>query len=203
MDTISRLKQLNDEELAAEAQAGSRRCFEELVRRYSLRLYHYLRPRIATDQDAEDLVQETFLKVYRNIGRFDSTYKFSTWIYTTATRLVISVYRKKKLDVPGLEDTGPSHPLSDPQERLIREEEDKNLWAAARTLQHHQYQALWLRYTENLSVKEIAVVMKKSRVSVRVLLHRARLNLAKQLNPSAHPGKIAAGVAGEKSFSFL
>jgi hypothetical protein len=60
-----------DEELAARAAAGSRSAFEELVTRYGVRLLHFLRSRAGPSEDVEDLVQETFLKAYRNIGRYD------------------------------------------------------------------------------------------------------------------------------------
>ena len=65
-----------DEELAREARAGSRPAFEELALRYKRRLFVYLRPRLASDQDTEDMVQETFLKLYRNIDRYDPDLPF-------------------------------------------------------------------------------------------------------------------------------
>ena len=188
-------KQLSDEELAAEAQAGSRRCFEELVHRYTHRLFYFLRPKMSTHQDTEDLVQEAFLKTYRNIGRFDPTYKFSTWLYTTATRLAISFYRKKQVSDPVL---GFSASAPDPQDQAIKAENANELWDLARGLQPHQYQALWLRYAEDLPLKEIANIMKKNQVHVRVLLHRARSNLIKQLNPDALAREIETGPIKEK-----
>jgi RNA polymerase sigma-70 factor (ECF subfamily) len=194
------VKQLSDEELVAKAQTGSRRCFNELVHRYSHRLFYFLRSKVTSDEDTEDLVQETFLKAYRNISRFDLNYKFSTWLYTTALRLAISFYRKKRIN-EGISLFNPSSP--DPQEQVIREEDSKNLWNIAQTLQSNQYQVLWLRYMEELSLKEIAVVMKKNRVHVRVLLHRARLNLIKQLNPSASSKEIGKAYSAEENLLFL
>lgn len=200
VDKSLEMKQLTDEELAVEAQAGSRRCFEELVRRYSRRLFYYLRPKMLTHQDTEDIIQETFLKTYRHIRRFNFACKFSTWIYTTATRLVISFYRKKRPNESTFVsiDTSP-----DPQEQMIKEEDSKNLWNIAQTLRQNQFQALWLRYMEDLSLKEIAQVMKKTQIYVRVLLHRARLNLMKQLNPSAFPGEIEKAAPAETNLSLL
>jgi len=174
-------KKMSDEELAVEAQAGSRRCFEELVHRYTHRLYYFLRPKLSSRQDTEDLVQETFLKTYRNIGRFDSTYKFSTWLYTAATRLLISFYRKTQVSDP---DCGLSTSAPDPQDQAIEAEKVSELWKSARALHPHHFQVLWLRYQEDLPLKEIARVMKKSQIHIRVLLHRARSNLIKQLNPA-------------------
>ncbi|NIM11542.1 MAG: sigma-70 family RNA polymerase sigma factor [Candidatus Aminicenantes bacterium] len=199
-DKLLENRQLTDEELAVEAQAGSRRSFEELVRRYSQRLFYFLRPKMLTHQDTEDIIQETFLKTYRNIRRFNFECKFSTWIYTTATRLVISFYRKKRPNESTFVsiDTSP-----DPQEQMIKEEDAKNLWNIAQALRENQFQALWLRYMEDLPLKEIAQVMKKTQIYVRVLLHRARLNLMKQLNPSALPGKLEKAAPAETNLSLL
>lgn len=177
MDRYLQIKQLSDEELAGETRAGSRRCFDELVHRYGKRLFYFLRTRVPTDQDGEDLVQDTFIKAYSNIHRFDDQYKFSTWLYTTASRLAISHYRKNR-------DRDHHEELGDPAvhypEPGIEQDDYDNMWTAARSLKPQQYQALWLRYMEDLSVKEIADVMNKSKLNVRVLLHRARSNLVKQ-----------------------
>jgi RNA polymerase sigma-70 factor (ECF subfamily) len=196
------VKQLSDEELVArvQTQTGSHRCFDELVHRYCRRLFYFLRPKVTTDEDAEDLVQETFLKTYRNIDRFDLNYKFSTWLYTTAVRLAISFYRKKRID-DGFHGSNSSSLT--PPDQVMREEDSKNLWNIAQTLQSNQYQVLWLRYMEELSLGEIAVVMKKNRVHVRVLLHRARLNLIKQLNPSASSKEIGKAYPAEESLLLL
>ena len=86
---------------------------------------------------------------------------------------------------------------------MTREENYENIWKAAQTLQQYQYEALWLRYVEDMPVKEIARVLKKSRVHVRVLLHRARLNLIKRIHPSALPGEIETVAPVEKNASFL
>ncbi|MEE8378054.1 MAG: sigma factor, partial [Candidatus Aminicenantaceae bacterium] len=66
-----RPKPITDKELALEAQAGSRRCFEELAERYSSKLFHFLRPKISNVSDIEDIIQETFYKLYKNIFRYD------------------------------------------------------------------------------------------------------------------------------------
>jgi len=168
----------SDEQLALKARAGCRSSFEDLVRRYERRLFFFMRPRVGTDQDAQDLVQETFLKAYRNIRRFDPRFAVSTWIYTVAGRLLISHYRKnRRPEMPAVHTTGP-----DPEQVAVRREVVGILWARARRLPPDQFQALWLRYAEDMAPKEIAVVMKKTQVHVRVLLHRARSRLAAGLH---------------------
>src|SRR5512137_876292 len=164
-----RTEEKTDDELACEARDGSRRSFEELARRYKRRLFVYLRPRLASDEDAEDMVQDTFLKLYRNIGSYDPAYRFSTWLYTSANRLAISSYRKKRIAAVALrpEDAGG---LADPKAGTARETGSTELWDAARTLGGGQFRALWLRYGEDMDIEEIAAALGKSRLAVRLLL---------------------------------
>ena len=179
-----------DEELAREARAGSRPAFEELALRYKRRLFVYLRPRLSSDQDTEDMVQETFLKLYRNIDRYDPAYRFSTWLYTAATRLTISSYRKKRIAAGPLraeEAGGVADPAAGPPTGTAT----AGLWDSARTLAESQFRVLWLRYGEDMEVAEIARSVGKSRVAVSLLLHRARTNLMKRTG-AAPAGAMAA-----------
>lgn len=183
------MKHLCDKELAASMVTGSRAAFEELIGRYKLRLFYFLRHRTGSDEDAEDLIQETFLKFFRNISRYDPEWKFSTWLFTIAARLAISHYRKQK---------GMGHPFlpdvesADPEELLTQKENSQNLWAHARALPPGQYEALWLRYGEDMSVHELAQVLDKKLITTRVLLHRARINLGKRLNQNQQQVRIDA-----------
>lgn len=196
---------MSDEELASRALAGSRSCFEQLVIRYAKRLYHFLRPRVGNEQDTEDLVQESFLKVYLNLNRYDPACTFSTWLYTVASRLAISFHRKKRPTTAPLRMASTS---DDPLMVLTLEEETRNIWNTARELPPDQFQALWLRYVENLDTVEIGGIMKKSRVHVRVLLYRARRKLIERLSPTepanapAHPAGKPAPHPGQH-YSFL
>lgn len=200
MNNGSSIERLKDEELASKVAAGSRASFEELIHRYSSRLFYFLRHKTASDQDIEDLIQETFLRAFRNIDGFDPERKFSTWLYTIAVRSAISHNRKKKETMSHLV---PKASLPNPQEVLIQKEEARNIWNSARKLKQKEYKALWLHYGEDLSIKEMAKVMKKTQISVRVLLHRARLNLAKTLSQSAPSEKLAGPAPAEHKLSFL
>lgn len=200
MEISSKTKQVTDEELALEVAAGSRVAFEELVCRYTPRLFHFLRQRMHTDQDIEDLVQDTFLKAFRNIDRYNPEFKFSTWLYTVAVRLAISHFRANKPKNPAsLLNPQPA----DPQEIITRKEQSRQIWDQARSLQNKQYEVLWLRYMEDMAVKEIALVMNKTQVQIRVLLHRARLNLGKRLNKSLHSAKFGHSESVKHKYSFL
>lgn len=174
-----------DEELAREARAGSRRSFEELAARYRRRLFVYLRPRLASDEDAEDLVQETFLKLYRNIAGYDPAYQFSTWLYTAAHRLAIDAFRRKAA-VKGRPASAAEEPRALPASGADGETGAPGLWDEARALGGDRFRVLWLRYGEDMSVEEIAAVIGRTRLAVRVLLHRARKSLAGRLGPKRH-----------------
>jgi RNA polymerase sigma-70 factor (ECF subfamily) len=166
-----------DEELARGARAGSRRSFEELAARYKRRLFVYLRPRVGSDQDAEDLVQETFLKLYRNIAGYDDAFRFSTWLYTSAGRLAIDAVRRKTAE---RERLAAAQVQASSGAAYAPEDEDgaAEVWRAARSLGGDRYRALWLRYGEDMTIEEIAAVLGRTKLGVRILLHRARTSLA-------------------------
>ena len=200
MQKSETITQLTDESLALKAGAGSRDCFEELVSRYSGRLFHFFRKKISSDQETEDLIQEAFLKVYRNINRYDPQWKFSTWLYTVASRLAISYFRSVKIHSP--EIMSKNHAL-DPEDALINKEASQNLWATAKELNPRQYDVLWLYYGEDMSIKEVAKVLKKGQINVRVLLHRARLELAGLINQPEQSREIAQAVSSGEKLSLL
>jgi RNA polymerase sigma-70 factor (ECF subfamily) len=173
----------SDEELALEARAGSRRSFEELAVRYGRKLSAFLGPKIASRQDVEDVIQQTLLNLFRHIDRYDPRWKFSTWAYTAANRLAITHYRKlakaKKLETAAAEMPAAASDHS-------AETSGANLWATARALPPAQYQALWLFYAEEMSIREVTRVMNKSSIAVRSLLHRGRLSLADLMGGAGH-----------------
>jgi len=199
MDNTQKLSQFTDEELAAQSAAGSRFAFEELVCRYSPRLFHWLRHKTQSAQDTEDIIQETYIKVYHNIDRYNPEWKFSTWLFTAANRLAISRLRYLKVRSDSFM---PHKPMAGPEEEFILNEEASHLWGVAQSLPKRQHEALWLRYIEEMSLIEIAEVLNIKQVHARVLLHRARLNLAKKLaSTSEQENYHGAGAAEHNCIS--
>ncbi|MHC4642417.1 MAG: RNA polymerase sigma factor [Planctomycetota bacterium] len=172
------LRALSAEELARRSQQGCRASFAQLVERYGMRLFRFLHYKTNSLQDTEDLVQDTFVKAYENIHRYCDSWKFSTWLFTIATRLANSHFRRLRSSRM-IEDIE-SEDLQ-PGQMMIERESNEYLWAMARDLSINQYHALWLKYAQGMSIKEIAKVMRKSQVNVKVILYRARINLAKEL----------------------
>lgn len=175
----SHLAKLDDRELALNAQAGCLLSYEELVRRYDRRIFAFLLTRSPSRQDAEDLLQKTFIAAYKNIGKFKTQYPFSPWLYTIARNLAVSHLRRLKPHVNEVfdfsDERSPAHVMADRETR-------ENLWSIVqRELSETQATALWLKYREQLPVSEIARTLGKSVTHTKVILHRARKALAKHL----------------------
>jgi len=176
--TPNTLEMLTAEELAIKAQGGSKAHFAELVNRYGPRLYHFLRHKVSRDEDAEDLVQDTLVKAYQNLHRYNPSHPFSAWLFTIGKREAISYYRSQQRRRERPEPMPPGA-VPNPLEMIVRREEKDNLWKRARQLPEKQYDALWLRYAEDMSVKEISQVLGLTQIHIKVLLYRGRSQLAK------------------------
>ncbi len=172
------LRDLDSEELAWRAKQGCQASFTELVHRYAPRLHVFLRRKTRDRHEVEDLVQDTFTKAYQNLGRYDDSWKFSTWLFTIAARLAVSRHRKRE------PRSGTLNPRAQAavDDAMDRQEQQENLWAKVAELTDRQRQVLWLKYAEDMPVKEIARTMGKSQVCIKVLLYRARVSLAKRLD---------------------
>lgn len=172
---------LPDEQLAQQSQAEDWASFEELVRRYELRIYRFAYNCCGHEADAQELTQETFVSAYQHLHRYDASRSFPTWLFTIARRKCIDRSRRPRRDfveaMPDLPDP------NDPSVLLGRREAAEDLWRRARrVLTDTQFQTLWLHYVEDLSVREIAQVMRRLQPHVKVLLFRARKVLAKELD---------------------
>ena len=171
--------ELSQERLVEQCKAGCRESFAALVALYEKRIFNFLWQLVGNSHDAEDLTQETFLKVYQNIHRFKSSHAFSTWLFTIAKRTAFNHFRaaKRYQELSGEEEAD----LDDPSVLLEQKDENASLWKLAKALRPDQYEALWLRYGEGFSIEETARILHTNQIRVRVLLHRARKNLAKSL----------------------
>jgi RNA polymerase sigma-70 factor, ECF subfamily len=177
-------KESNDEpidpavEWVRRALNGEEDAFARIVQVYSPRLNILLSRRLGCySGEAEDVVQETFAKAFQSLDRYDTKYRFTTWLYTIGIRIAMDVLRRHRRRPIGLissellnDYASPALPSS--METSLAE---SDLWLRAqRWLSETQVTALWLRYAEEKNVAEIAMIMRKTQVGVRVLLHRAR-----------------------------
>jgi RNA polymerase sigma-70 factor (ECF subfamily) len=170
------------EELARDARAGSEASYATLVGLFQKPLYQYLRFRTQSAADAEELVHESFVRAWRNLERYDERWRFSTWLYTIARREAASFHRRRRINTAPDGMPIAFDPCPEPVMALGDAEVRGALWdLARRLLSVEQFDALWLRYAEDLTPREIAAVFDRDASSVRVLLFRARRSLAAHL----------------------
>lgn len=168
---------VSDEQLVEQSLAGSELAFSELVERYQERLLRFLITRSATRSDAEDAVQDTFISAYRYLHSFNPRWRFSTWVYRIAIRNVV---REPRDDVPA--DSLADDDAVDPLAACIVASDRENVWwTAKRLLGREAYTAMWLRYVEDMSIKEIARALDKSQSWAKVTLLRGRRSLSAEL----------------------
>jgi RNA polymerase sigma-70 factor (ECF subfamily) len=174
------LQKADDSRLVALVQSGSLDAFDEIDRRYRGKLRVFLLRYTGSSEEAEEWVQMALIRAFRAIGQLRAQEKLSSWLYAIAFRTAAGESRKKRpVSRCALERIDPH---SDPSELVDRRERKINLWKIARrVLDADQHAALWLRYVEGHSIRQIAKVMHRTRVSVRVLLYRARKRLAPYL----------------------
>jgi RNA polymerase sigma-70 factor (ECF subfamily) len=179
--------------------------FEALVELYQHRLVGVLAHLVGRREDAEDLAQEVFLRVYRSRKRYRPRAKFATWIFTIANNLSSNFRRRTgRTHAVSLEGgrgagesgTGPAAGLvgSEPtaSTQLRRIELADVVREALCQLNEDQRLAVLLNKFEGLSYAEIAQVMRRSEAAVKSLLARARWNLREQLEPYLCTGQLAS-----------
>jgi RNA polymerase sigma-70 factor (ECF subfamily) len=179
----------SDETLAARAAAGDDAAFETLVARYQHRVFR-LACRLTSETDAPDVLQETFLQVYRNLPAFRGDSQFSTWLYRIATNAALMLRRARArkpaepLDM-FLPRFGPDGRLvqmpealqiaSRVDELLDRQVLAEKAHAAIERLPDLYREAFVLRDLEELSTADVAQVLGVEPATVRQRVHRARL----------------------------
>lgn len=167
-----------DQSLVRRVRAGDLSATESLVRRWQVPIVRFLERRVGNRADAEDLFQETFIRVQMNLDHYDDRRSFKTWIFTIAWRLAANHLRDRKKTIdPGLLDGFASRELS-PIQSAMDVDLHASLWATARrVLRGEHYLILWLFYVEQLSPQEISVVTGKTWIAIKTALHRARKRL--------------------------
>jgi RNA polymerase sigma-70 factor (ECF subfamily) len=168
----------DDEELACRAQQGCTASFEELVRRYQVSVVQFLR-RLGAGADAEDLFQETCVRAYRNLHRYRTKWRFTTWLFTIARRVTINHHHRTKAVSDGERLESVPSRTPGPFQAAAEHDERRRFWdEAARILSRDEMTAIWLFYVQDVSTREIAEVLE---ISVRTVeVHR--FNLMRRLN---------------------
>lgn len=184
---MSHHQSLTDEELVQRAQQGSEAAFHALVDRYAPRLYPIAFGITRRHQDAEDIVQETFLKLFSNLSQYSPDRGlFKTWLFTITRNQSLNVFASLKRSlVRFFADTQEDENLSyssqvegsisrNPESQLASKQELARVEDALAKLPERQRTALLLKAQEGMGYEEIASVMSASVSSVESLIFRAR-----------------------------
>ncbi len=181
-----------DEQLVSAYLRGNDAAFTVLVDRYMKHLYHFARQLVGENQAAEDIVQDTFLKAWKNLKRFDRTKSWKTWIFAIAKNTAYDALKKKKTlpfssfkneaGLNMLENT----PLDEvhPDELLDRELTVQTLDQGLQQLHPDHRVILVLRYQDDFSLHEIATILKEPYNTVKSRHQRALRSLKQVLKRS-------------------
>ena len=175
----------NEAEILARAIEGDNEAFSALYMRYVGRIFNYIYYRTGSSLDAEDLTERVFYRAMGHIKNYtDKGVPFSAWLYRIAHNLVANWHRdnQRRQEVPlGEEDnTIPRRDL--PESSLIRNQENELLINSIRKLPSDRQELVILKFVENLSNAEIALIMGKSEGAVKSYYHRTLLALRKEMD---------------------
>jgi RNA polymerase sigma-70 factor (ECF subfamily) len=174
--------------LIQRAQRGDREAFNAIMDLYRERVVRMAFHMVGNPEDAQDLCQETFVKVYRSLGSFDRKRAFSPWLYRIAHNVVLDFLRRKKVR-PALMEPDPDHPLEEdpdpqaetPQEALLSKEMRREVMQAIQSLPENYRSVVVFRFLDELSYAEIADALDLTESNVMMRMSRARRMLRDKL----------------------
>jgi len=187
----TQLSTLSDPEVVAIAQKGSEAAYRELISRYERPVFSLVFRMVRDRETAEDLSQETFIKVLNNLDRYSPEFKFSSWLFKIANNLTIDHLRRRRLETVSIEGApdavtsesakATSIMVVSGNESPLEELESRELGTA---IEHAigrlrpEYRAcILLRHVEDRSYEEIAEIVKLPLGTVKTYIHRARHEL--------------------------
>jgi RNA polymerase sigma-70 factor, ECF subfamily len=185
--------EISDEALCARVAARDEAAFDQLVGRYQGRAYRLAWSLLRDPEDARDVSQEAFLRVYQSADRFRGDARFSTWFYRILVNLCLDHRRRRRWwqqavaqdrdddDETLVERQPAAEP--DPGERVSEEQTMLQVWDAVHRLSPQQRAAVVLSVQEQMSTAEVAAVLDIAEPTVRVHLHRAVQALRRTLKP--------------------
>ena len=196
--TMTSMSQLDERALVAEAQTGSRAAFEELVRRYDRDVLRLALNLMKRPEDARDVYQEAFLKVYRNLHRFRFECSFYTWLYRIVTNVCLDQLRRRQArpedQAPELSagryDEGITdfferqrehRPTLDPERRLVGKEIQARIAIAMERLSPRERIVFEMKHYQGLKLRAIGEALGTTEETVKNSLFRATRKLRSQL----------------------
>jgi RNA polymerase sigma-70 factor (ECF subfamily) len=190
--TVSTQASADETTLVAQSREGDTAAFGELVRRYEGKIFRLAQHVTQNREDAEDVLQETFMKAYEHLDQFQGNSKFYTWIVRIAVNQALMKLRRRKTDksvsLDETIDTGEDTMVreiaawdEDPEQRFSRDELGGILDTAVQSLEPPYRSVFMLRDVDELSTEETAEALGLSVPAVKSRLLRARLQLREKL----------------------
>lgn len=173
--------QENESVWLARAQSGDPEAFTRLVEMYQTPVFNLCYRMLNDAGDAEDAAQETFLRAYQSIRRFDSSRSFATWLLSIAAHYCIDQIRKRRMAIVSIEDLPyPDLPdnLPGPETSVSRMEERKHIQKILESLPPVDRAAVVMYYWYEMSYEEIGQALNLSLSAIKSRLHRARRSMA-------------------------
>ena len=162
-------------------KAGDFRAFSQIVSDYQSMVFTIVSRIVNTREDAEDITQEIFIKVFKSIHSFKEESEFSTWLYRIAYNTTLSEIRKRKIIFTSFEDDFSNmedEEMNENIENLATEERIFYLEQALKSLPAEEALLITMFYLDNQSIEEISRISNLSQANVKVKLHRIRKKLA-------------------------
>jgi RNA polymerase sigma-70 factor, ECF subfamily len=185
--------QPSDAEVIQRCRRGEVEPFSLLVTRYQDRIYNLAFRLLERPEDALDVAQETFIRAYESLARFDTRRPLAPWLFRIATNLCYGLLRKRRPEVSfetveeGEADAslraGSADFAGDPLQQVLKAARDEQIQQAVLALPEPYRTAVLLRYQEELSYEAIATALEMPVGTVKTCLHRARQRLRKLLTP--------------------
>lgn len=170
----------DDRRLAALVLEGDQSAFEYLFNRYREAIYRLFIQRINDPSDADDLLQETFIKVYINIDRYSPDYTFGQWVYTIARNTLIDYMRRRSDDVSIDERfLSPASPMPTPEESVIAAQRRLQFEACLQHLSPVYRQLIEMRFLEERSYEEIAEALSRPLNTIKTQIRRAKESMCR------------------------
>ena len=172
----------SDEALMGNLRRGDMQAFDELYTRHRQPLFNFILRLLQDAALAEDVFQETYMRVLGNADRFNPRGKFSTWLYTVAHNLCMDELRRQNTSIPTAQMVEPP-PVRDPHDHLLKREDEEAAHQLLAALQPHLRAVVVLRVLHDYSQKETAKIVGVPVGTVKSRLHHA-LKQLRQMAPN-------------------
>ena len=174
----------NIKEYIKSVKAGDYKVFSNIVSEYQQMVFTIVLKIVNNREDAEDICQEIFIKVFKSLDSFKEESEFSTWLYRIAYNTALSEIRKRKIIFSSLDDISilKEEEINENIEDFALEERIFYLEKALKTLPAEDALLITMFYLDNQSIEEISLISNLSRANVKVKLHRIRKKLAIEIN---------------------